>query len=372
VIFLYDDCLYRSGGIETYAHALALHLHEEGIEFCLAVSEVENCPILDELIARGIRVYRQRRVRGDTWGIQKKLLMWWVLRRLRKGDWVYCLRQPRAYLALARGVHRRQAKLAVSWLVAPEFLAPSDKETCQAVAETDAVISVSRCTVHQFREVYGWEGSVQVVPYHNLPFFAEPLPLPPGPPWKIGYMGRVDIEQKNLDQLLAAFGRLAYERADVELHFHGRGPGQPALEKQADDLGIRDRVFLHGAYDHRRDLPSILASCHIFTYASRLEGGPCFSLLEIMQAGRFCVASPVGGIPDLYEGYPEVGTLVAHDDVSALSRALGDAVARAAAGRIDGKKIHARYHEGFDMAAAHRAWLAALGLDARGRAEPAP
>ena len=51
-----------------------------------------------------------------------------------------------------------------------------------AVEETDAVISVSRCTIPQFREIYGYEGPVRVVRYHNLELFKKAVPLPPAPP----------------------------------------------------------------------------------------------------------------------------------------------------------------------------------------------
>lgn len=243
------------------------------------------------------------------------------------------------YLGLVRLVHRRKARIAASWALAPEFI-PGDADFCQAVAETDAVISVSKCTVQQFRTMYGWRGDVHVVPYHNELFFAEPLPLPPGPPWRIGYLGRLEVRQKNLEQLLQAFAGLASVRTDVELHFYGGGSGQPALQQQARALGIHDRVFFHGRYDHRQELRRILAACHLFAYPSRFEGGPCFSLLELMQAGRYCVASAVGGIPDLYEGRPNIDAFVTPGDAAKLRAALIDAVARVATGAVDAQEIH--------------------------------
>lgn len=366
MIFLLSDVLYRAGGIETYLHALATHLHADGdIPFRVAVAELEPCPLVDELVARGVDVYRQNRVPGDRWLVRQRVLLWWLRRQLRPGDWVFCVRQPmpELYLRLVRLAHARGARLAASWMLAPEFLPPTRPDFSRAVAETDAVVSVSACTAGQFRTVYGHDGPVHVVPYHNLTFFDAPLPLPPGPPWRIGYLGRLEIRQKNLDQLITAFAALARERSDVELHLHGRGPDQPALERQVAEAGIGGRIVFHGPYDHRRDLPGIMATNHLFVYPSRYEGGPCFSLLEMMQAGRFCVASAVGGIPDLYAGRPELGTLVSPGDVPGLRAALAGAVVRVASGAVDGASIRARYDEGFNMAAAHRAWLTALGLD---------
>ena len=47
MVFLYSDILYRAGGIETYLHALALHLKRERIPFRVAVAEPGRCPKLN-------------------------------------------------------------------------------------------------------------------------------------------------------------------------------------------------------------------------------------------------------------------------------------------------------------------------------------
>jgi glycosyltransferase involved in cell wall biosynthesis len=362
MIFLYSDVLYRTGGIETYLHALSLHLQRQNISFQVVVAELERCPLVDDLVAHGIKVQRQRRVYGDRWLVRQRILQLWLAANVKAGDWVFCARQPmpELYLGLVRSVHRRRARLAASWMLAPEFLPPPNKSVCEAVAETDVVVSVSRCTADQFCSVYGYKGTVHVVPYHNFLFFQKAVPLPAGPPWKIGYLGRLERKQKNLTELLKAFSGLASTRSDVELHFHGHGPDESFLQEMVAQERLNDRVFFHGAYDHRCDLPSIMARCHFFVYPSRFEGGPCFTLMELMQAGRFCVASRVGGIPDLYESSPGLGTLVAPGDVQGLQVALAKTVESIAAGAIDGERIRARYLEAFDIGSAHRAWLAAL------------
>ena len=364
MIYLYSDILSRSGGIETYLHALAIHLQNEKIPSRVAVAEMETCPLIDDLVSRGIEVYRQRRVFGDRWLVRQRMLQLWLLSKLKPGDWVFCVRQPlpELYLGLVRGVHRRKARLAASWMFAPEFLSPEDKNFAKAVAETDAVISVAHCTAGQFKTVYGYSGPVHVVPYHNFLFFPDVVALPSAPPWKIGYLGRLERKQKNLTELLTAFSGLASTRSDVELHLHGRGPDESFLRDMVRQQKLEDRTFFHGGYDHRHDLPRIMQQCHFFVYPSRFEGGPCFSLLELMQAGRFCVASRVGGIPDLYENQPNLGALVEPGDISSLQTAFSETIDRIAAGAIKGEIIRARYLEAFDISSAHRAWSTALGL----------
>jgi glycosyltransferase involved in cell wall biosynthesis len=369
MIYLYSDILTQAGGIETYLHALSTKLHAEGIPFRVAVSEQQPreapCEILDDLEAKDIDVYRQPYVPGDRWHVRKRLLMAWLWWQLEPGDWVYCVRQPvpELYLDLVRLIHDRGAKIAASWMFAPEFLVPDPpyyKSFCQAVEETDRVISVSECTTHQFEEVYGYEGPVDVVRYHNLPIFDEPVPLPEGPPWRIGYMGRLSKIHKNLDTLLQAFERVKREGLNVELHLFGDGKDSRELEGIAERLGISNNVFFHGRYDNRSDLPTIIAQCHFFVYTSRFEGGPCFTLLELLQAGRYVVTSPVGGIPDIYEGHPEAGDLVDPSVPAAIADGLYRAIRKVKTRKVKPAQIRKRYLEEFDMETVHESWLRAL------------
>lgn len=371
MVYLYSDIITQAGGIETYLHALATKLQQEGIPFRVAVSEQKPkeapCALLDELEEKGIDVYRQSYVPGDRWHLRKRLLMAWLWWQLEPGDWVYCVRQPipALYRDLVRLVHNRGAKIAASWIFAPEFLVPDPpyyQSFCQAVEETDAVISVSECTTHQFEETYGYDGPVEVVRYHNLPLFETPVPIPDAPPWKIGYMGRLSIEQKNLNTLLRAFQSLRENGRDVELHFYGDGADRDRMEKEAERLQVEQYVYFHGRYDHRTELPEIMANTHLFTYISNYEGGPCFSLLELLQAGRYVVAAPVGGIPDIYEGRPDVGLLADPRQPDTIASALDTALTQIANGNVEPQVIRERYSEEFDMSAAHDAWLSALSL----------
>lgn len=365
MIYLYSDVITQAGGIETYLHALATKLQEEGIPFRVAVSEQQPreapCELLDELEEKGIDVYRQSYVPGDRWKVRKRLLMLWLWWQLEPGDWVYCVRQPlgELYLELVRLVHSRGGKLAASWMFAPRFLNPESplyEQYCTAVQETDAVISVSECTKDQFEEVYNYEGSVYTVRYHNLPLFDKPVPHPEGPPWRIGYMGRLSIEQKNLDTLLRAFNNLQQTNIETELNFYGDGDDRAELEQMTHELGLEEVVTFHGRYDHRTDLPDIVAKNHLFVYTSNYEGGPCFTLLELLQAGRYVVASRVGGIPDIYENHPDVGHLIDGKGEESIFRALKEALQRVQRGQVDPAVVRNRYQGEFDMETVHSSW----------------
>ena len=70
----------------------------------------------------------------------------------------------------------------------------------------------------------------------------------------------------------------------------GDGPERPALEKQAEMLGIAERVVFLG---ERRDVPALLAASDCFVLPSLSEGMP-MALLEAMAAKLPCVVTNVG------------------------------------------------------------------------------
>lgn len=368
-IILFADVLGALGGIETYLDALARRLVRDSWPLVIAVSLNGPAPFLDAIEALGVPVYRQPRVPGDRWQVRQRLLVRHAAAIVQPGDWVYCVRQPmpEIYLPLVRAVHSRGGKVAASWMFAPEFLPPPPgrlgMDLCKAVRETDAVISVSECTKHQFRDIYGHDNPVHVVRYHNIEVLEGPVPLPSTPPYRIAFMGRIDIHQKNLDTILAAFGLIAERRGDVTLNIHGGGQDLERFASLVSAVGLSDRVILHGRYDHQRDLPSIVAQNHLFIYTSRFEGGPCFSLIELLQAGRYVVASPVGGIPDIYAGRPDIGDLVDPDEPAAIAAAFDRALAKIKHNKIDGLRIRAHYEQEFSESIAHRQFLCALGLN---------
>lgn len=370
-IWLFADVLGGFGGIETYLDALARRAYADGLDVRVAVARNGPAPFLDELKSIGIPVYDQKPVLGDRFFIRHRLLIHYVTKSLRPGDWVFCVRQPmpELYLPLVRAVHRRRGRIAASWMFSPEYLPPPPgpvgEDFRRAVAETDLVVSVSECGREQFLKVYGYEGPVAVIRYHNREFLADALPLPDGPPWNFAFLGRVEIEQKNLDTILDAFASVNRRRPDTRFNIYGGGPDIERLKAQADALGIGDAVTLYGRYDHRSDLPRILAANHVFLYASNFEGGPCFSLIELLQAGRFVIASPVGGIPDIYVDRPEAGTLVAPDREAPIAEAMAVALARLEAETIEPAAIRRVYIENFHGEIAHAQWCEALDLNQR-------
>jgi glycosyltransferase involved in cell wall biosynthesis len=199
------------------------------------------------------------------------------------------------------------------------------------VSQADRVIVPSE---HVGRLVRGWgvdEGKIRVI-YNALPSEVGDLPTRAEARERLGWeadepilvtVGRV-AEVKRVDLQLRALARLERGRLAIV----GDGPERPGLEALAGELGIAGRVTFTGALPHERALLAIRAA-DVFLLTSRTEG-LSHVLLEAMQLGTPCVASAVGGNPEVIEDGVD-GLLVPYGDVEALVAAvesLIDALAR--------------------------------------------
>ncbi len=137
----------------------------------------------------------------------------------------------------------------------------------------------------------------------------------PGPSTmvRVVYTGRLH-EQKNLDVLLRAAGRLT-DRVHTELV--GDGPHRPVLESLATSLDLENRITFTGEV---ADVGPHLAEGDIFVLPSAAEG-LSNSLLEAMAAGLPVIVSDLPGNRVLVEDGVE-GFLVDPGDESALAAAI--------------------------------------------------
>jgi len=126
-------------------------------------------------------------------------------------------------------------------------------------------------------------------------------------------------ERKGHRVLLSALQRLRSDGKErrLRLAIAGRGREEARLAALARDWGIADRVHLLGS---RRDVPDLLAAADVYVMPSYWEGMP-LALLEAMLAGKPCIASDVGGIPEVIPS-PEFALLVPAGDPRALAAAI--------------------------------------------------
>lgn len=127
--------------------------------------------------------------------------------------------------------------------------------------------------------------------------------------------------RKGFDLVLEAFARLA--GPDLFLAIAGDGEERKALERQAEALGLRGRVFFPGAVLNR-DLPDWYSAADLFVLASSREGWPNV-LCEAQAIGLPVVATRVWGVPEIVDS-PSLGILVEERSAEALRRALEQAL----------------------------------------------
>ncbi len=144
---------------------------------------------------------------------------------------------------------------------------------------------------------------------------------------RVGMIARMNALYKNHRCFLRAAAQLAQKKREVEFVLVGDGPLRPEFERQAVELGIRDRVHFLG---DRRDIPAVLATLDVSVVPSDSESLSNV-VLESMAAGVPVVATNVGGNVELLSD--ERGVLVPVNDeaglVDALERLLGDSGLRA-------------------------------------------
>jgi len=122
---------------------------------------------------------------------------------------------------------------------------------------------------------------------------------------------------KNQEFLIDCFARI--NRKDKYLVLVGDGPLKQKLVKYADGLEVGDKVYFTG---WREDVADILNIFDIFVLTSFSEGLP-ISLLEAMSMGLPCIATRVGGIPEVLKD-DTFGKLVSPDNTEQLLDAIND------------------------------------------------
>jgi glycosyltransferase involved in cell wall biosynthesis len=124
---------------------------------------------------------------------------------------------------------------------------------------------------------------------------------PAGPPNatvnRLLFVGSLAQRYKGLDTLLHAVAMARDQGRSWSLRVIGEGKYRPEMEILARRLGIVDQVSFLGTMS-RAEVSQEMAAAALFVLPSRTEGLPRV-LLEAMAVGTPCVATAVGGIPEL-------------------------------------------------------------------------
>jgi glycosyltransferase involved in cell wall biosynthesis len=157
------------------------------------------------------------------------------------------------------------------------------------------------------------------------------------------------VHSKGVDVLLEGFDRAAKGRPAWRLRVAGTGREADALRRQAAALAHGDRVEFVGSVSGE-EKERLLVGAGLGVVPSRQDNFPG-SLLEFLAHGIPCVASAVGGIPEIAEG-GKAAELVPPEDPERLGCALG--------GLMDAPEARSRLSAAAARAAAAHAWEAVV------------
>ncbi|MQA30967.1 MAG: glycosyltransferase [Luteitalea sp.] len=117
-------------------------------------------------------------------------------------------------------------------------------------------------------------------------------------PFRLITVGSLEQLYKGTDVLLESVARCVLAGVDVTLTVVGDGKYRSLLESRAKGLGIAGRIGFVGALPGPEAVRVYLDEADLFVLPSRTEGLPR-ALIEAMARGLPCIASAVGGIPEL-------------------------------------------------------------------------
>ena len=140
------------------------------------------------------------------------------------------------------------------------------------------------------------------------------------------YIGRL-ASHKNVDGVIRAVAALTGEAAASRLHIVGQewDVRPDSLARLAGELGIADRVVLHGYLDDAA-LALLAAGCGLFVSGSTYEGFG-MSMIEAMGVGLVPVVHPNPSFAELV-GEAGVGRCADFADPPAAAAAIAEALAR--------------------------------------------
>lgn len=94
--------------------------------------------------------------------------------------------------------------------------------------------------------------------------------------------------------------RLQGLNVDAKVFFIGDGPSKDAFEQESMSCGVGKQVEFVGIIKNKEDIRDMLLNADMYIFPSKYEGLPR-SVLEAMAVGLPCIASDVGGIPELLD-----------------------------------------------------------------------
>lgn len=138
---------------------------------------------------------------------------------------------------------------------------------------------------------------------------------------KIGLIGSFNNEYKGIDTALKSIHLLKEHDCVVHLYILGSGKLKDHYLEMAKKLEIADQIHFDGSLSGGEAVLNWLKGLDLYIQPSRTEGLPR-ALIEAMSTGLPCIATNVGGIPELLHE----DDLVDKDSPVTLAKRISEAV----------------------------------------------
>jgi glycosyltransferase involved in cell wall biosynthesis len=255
----------------------------------------------------------------------------------------------RAAIALGEAGHQRP--YVIGTVHSSRIRSAEDRHVLRSLTQRmDHLVAVSRAIVHKIADERPSNVPVSLV--HNgvdlqrydhqeaCCTLREEYAMTPGAQI-VGVVARLEPE-KGHPTLIDAWPLVLRVVPDAYLLVVGEGSRREALEAQAAERGVADRVIFTGRRD---DVPALTAALDVAVLPSYREAQG-LTILEAMALSRPVVASSVGGIPEMVED-GRTGLLVPPHDPEALAAAIVRLLTDHAYADLLAKGGHDLVHERF-------------------------
>jgi glycosyltransferase involved in cell wall biosynthesis len=281
------------GGAEEYMHQVTARMVQAGQRVTIVTSRSRKAPRTEQI--KGVTVRRM----GNAYTVYLLALLW-LFRHRRRIDAIVdtCNGIPFfSPLAVGRNVpvvvlihHVHQVMFAQHFGFPMAQIGRWIEKVGNRIVYGDRTIAVvSPSSRTEVRRVLGLTGPVFVAANGQEPLHAPHAERSPAP--RIVCVGRL-APHKRWDLLLRTLPRVAELVPDVEVHLVGDGPCREELTDLVYDLGLEDRVILHGRLDNG-PRNRLLASGWLTVCTSEVEGWG-LAVTEAMSLGvpAMVLASP--------------------------------------------------------------------------------
>jgi glycosyltransferase involved in cell wall biosynthesis len=127
------------------------------------------------------------------------------------------------------------------------------------------------------------------------------------------------VNRMGLDKLLTAISLIKPRIPDIWLAIGGRGPLREALQKQVEELGLKDNVKFLGFLPDG-DLPIAYQAADLTIMPSQSLEGFGLAMVESLACGTPTLCTPVGGMPEILKPFtPDLITSSCEPQAIALS-----------------------------------------------------